>query len=119
MESTLAAATGVESSCTAVFLVFFGLRAEFAADGRGFCRAGPACGAELSLEDELLDADDPFEAAEPVESADATAGTEAIAAPTPSATAEAPTQVNILRWAGEACFGAPIPPNSAGSMRTA
>jgi hypothetical protein len=81
-------------------------------------RAGPACADDFdeSPDDELLDVDDPFAAADPVESADATAGTEAIAAPTPSATADAPTQVNILRCPGDR-FGTAIPPNSAGNIR--
>ena len=66
----------------------------------------------------MLDADDPFEPAEPVESADATAGTEAIAAPTPSATAEAPIHVNIRSWPDADGFGALMPPNSAGNIRS-
>jgi hypothetical protein len=101
-----------------VFVVRAGVDAE--PDDRGFCRAGPACADDFdeSPVDELLDADESFEPADPVESADATAGTEAIAAPTPSATAEAPTQVNILRWPGACRFGAAIPPNSAGNIRS-
>jgi hypothetical protein len=87
---------------------------------RSFVRVGPACVADFDgpPAEELLDATDPFEPAEPVESADATAGIDAIAAPTPSATAEAPTQVNTLRLPGAARFGAAMPPNSAGSIRS-
>jgi hypothetical protein len=43
--------------------------------------------------DELLDVDASFDPVEPEASADATAGIEAMAAPTPSATAEAPIHV--------------------------
>jgi hypothetical protein len=107
---------------TTDLLETFGVRAGVDAEleDRGFCRAGPACADDFddSPDDELFDADDPFVPADPVESADATAGTEAIAAPTPRATAEAPTQVNILRWPGVCCFGAVIPPNSAGNIRS-
>ncbi|WP_319435464.1 hypothetical protein [Mycobacterium sp. RTGN5] len=79
-------------------------------DGRGFVRLGPACavGFDGPLADELL---------EPVESADATAGMDASAAPTPSATAEAPTQVSTLRCPGATGLGGMMPPNSAGSVR--
>jgi hypothetical protein len=43
------------------------------------------------LADELLEVDGPFDPAEPVASADAAAGIDAMAAPTPKATAEAPS----------------------------
>jgi hypothetical protein len=89
-------------------------------DDRGCWRPEPACAVDFeeSPDDELLDVAELFEPAEPVASADATAGTEAIAAPTPSTTAEAPTQVSIRRWPGADCLGAAIPPNSAGSIRS-
>ncbi|BBY62869.1 hypothetical protein MHEL_11120 [Mycolicibacterium helvum] len=105
-------------SCTAVFLV--PREGRTGLDELGFFLAGPAWAFDFgdSPDDELLDADDPFEAAEPVESAAATAGTEAIAAPTPSATAEAPIQVSTRRCPGADCFGAAMPPNSAGNIRS-
>ncbi|PND56850.1 hypothetical protein CRM90_15515 [Mycobacterium sp. ENV421] len=52
--------------------------------------------------DELLDVEGPLDPAEPVESAAATAGIEAIAAPTPRATADAPSHVNACELASAA-----------------
>ncbi|WP_344790539.1 hypothetical protein [Mycolicibacterium pallens] len=52
--------------------------------------------------DELLDVDGPFGPAEPVASAEATAGIDAIAAPTPNATADAPSHVNACELASAA-----------------
>ncbi|AQT78872.1 hypothetical protein B1R94_05760 [Mycolicibacterium litorale] len=84
--------------------------------GRGFVRAGPACTVDFAAPaDEPLEAADPFECALLPVSADATAGMAAIAAPTPSATAEAPIQVKTLSCPADC--GSVMPPNSAGSTR--
>jgi hypothetical protein len=117
-DTELADSAGAAAAVTvAVFLVGLGFRLP-ATDDRGFCRAGPAFAVGLSLDDELLEEAEPFEPAVPVESAEATAGTDAIAAPTPRATAEAPIQVSILRWPGADSLGTAIPPNSTGSIRS-
>ncbi|WP_431234631.1 hypothetical protein ACQ856_08835 [Mycolicibacterium psychrotolerans] len=72
--------------------------------GRTFFFGAAECPVDLDgpLADELLDVDDPLDPADPVESAEATAGIEAIAAPTPKATADAPSQVNACELASAA-----------------
>ncbi|MEZ0359144.1 hypothetical protein [Mycobacterium sp. SA01] len=105
----------------AEFLAPLGLRAAcpLAPADRGFCRAVLACPVDFAgpLAAELFVVD-PLASDEPLESADATAGSEAMAAPTPRATAEAPSQVKNRALPVGACLGGVIPPNSAGSNRT-
>jgi hypothetical protein len=55
----------------------------------------------------------------PVESADATAGVPTITAPTPRATADAPSQVRTRMHPGAERFASAMPPNSGGSDFTA
>ncbi|MGY4710149.1 hypothetical protein ACXDF8_11440 [Mycolicibacterium sp. CBM1] len=91
----------------------------FACDNDGaLFEARGVAGLELRALDEPLDAAGPLESGEPAASAHATAGTETIAAPTPSEIIDAPTQVNTLSWLGVVDFGNDRPPNLAGSIRS-
>ena len=84
---------------------------------RDSARVGPACAAARGepVGARLTEVDDPVEPDDSVESAAATAGIAASAAPTPSATAEAPIQAASVERA--AVLGAAMPPNSGESMR--
>ncbi|WP_431232515.1 hypothetical protein ACQ856_24175 [Mycolicibacterium psychrotolerans] len=81
-------------------------------------RAGPALAVAFDVApvESLFDDVEPCEAPVPPASADA-AGIVAMAAPTPRATADAPTHVSIRRWPWAPGLAAARPPNSAGSIR--
>ncbi|BBY60143.1 hypothetical protein MSAR_32790 [Mycolicibacterium sarraceniae] len=84
-------------------------------------RAGPACPVDF---DDVRSGDGPLEEADslfPVDapvSAEAAGAVEAIAAPRLSAIAEAPTHVSTRRCPEASDFGAAMPPNRAGSIRS-
>jgi hypothetical protein len=74
------------------------------AAGRTFDLETAECPVDFDgpLGDELLEVDGPLEPAEPVASADAVAGIDATAAPTPKATAEAPSHAKACELASAA-----------------